>query len=212
MPKSRPIAFLLLVYRMPQKPTAARVAVWRQLNKLGLVYLQQMVGVMPDQDQIHGELRPILQKVVSAGGTYHLLPLATLPAEERAKLVAEFRDQTSRHYQEIVENCQVNFVKEIEFETFRKNFTYEEAEEIRTEFEKICTWFERVQARDWFGATNRQAASSWLSRCAIMLEQFEARVYAVDQQSAAGARARPAPPVLRRNRRGIGRPAARSHR
>ena len=27
--------------------------------------------------------------------------------------------------------------KEIEFETFRKNFTYEEAEEIRAEFEKI---------------------------------------------------------------------------
>ena len=31
-----------------------------------------------------------------------------------------------------------NFVKEIEFEHFRKNYTYEEAEQIRLEFEKIA--------------------------------------------------------------------------
>jgi hypothetical protein len=190
MGSKKPRSFVLLIYRMPPKPTAARVAVWRQLNKLGLVYLQQMVGALPDTGQVDRELRPILQKIVDAGGAYHLLPLATLPADERAKLVAQFRDQTSRHYQEIIENCEVNFVKEIEFETFRKNFTYEEAEEIRTEFEKIGTWFDRVKARDWFGARNRQAARAWLARCATMLEQFEARVYAVHQQSHGDTRTR----------------------
>jgi hypothetical protein len=180
-------SFILLIYRMPPKPTAARVAVWRQLNKLGLVYLQQMVGALPSREDLKAELRPILERIVDAGGTYHLLPLGSLPADERAKLVTQFRDQTSRHYQEIVENCEVNFVKEIEFETFRKNFTYEEAEEIRTEFEKIVMWFERVRARDWFGAPKQRAARAWLSRCKSMLEQFEARVYVVHQQSSAGA-------------------------
>ena len=87
-------------------------------------------------------------------GQYHLLPLVDVPEEEEAKLVQLFVDQTAKHYAEIVENCEVNFVKEIEFENFRQNYTYEEAEEIRMEFEKICTWFERVQERDWFGAPN----------------------------------------------------------
>ncbi len=180
-------SFILLIYRMPPKPTAARVAVWRQLNKLGLVYLQQMVGALPNRQDLGAELRPILDRIIHAGGTYHLLPLGSLPADERAKLVTQFRDQTSRHYQEIVENCEVNFVKEIEFETFRKNFTYKEAEKIRTEFEKIVMWFERVKARDWFGAPKQRAARAWLSRCKSMLEQFEARVYIVHQQSSAGA-------------------------
>ena len=33
-------SFLQLVYRMPSKPTAGRVAVWRSLKKAGAVYLQ----------------------------------------------------------------------------------------------------------------------------------------------------------------------------
>jgi len=187
----KPASFALLVYRMPPKPTAARVAVWRQLNKVGLVYLQQMVGVFPSDARLRREVRPILKKIADAGGEYHLLPLGALPADERAKLVEQFVDQTSRHYQEIIENCEVNFVKEIEFERFRKNFTYEEAEEIRTEFEKICTWFDRVKERDWFGAPNRQAAQEWLSRCERMLEEFEARVYVHQQPDSANVRSSP---------------------
>ena len=49
----------------------------------------------------------------------------------------EFQHQSARHYHEIIENCEVNFQKEIEFESFRGNYTYEEAEEIRIEFDKI---------------------------------------------------------------------------
>ncbi len=174
--------FVLLIYRIPSTASAARVAVWRQLNKIGLVYLQQMAGVFPDDPRIVRELKPILRKVVAAGGEYHLLSLGNLPPEEREKLVARFRDQTSRHYKEIIENCEVNFVKEIEFEIFRKNFTYEEAEEIRTEFEKIVAWFERVRERDWFGAPNRKLVQTWLSRCERLLDHFEARVYAANQE------------------------------
>lgn len=210
MADKKPASFVLLVYRMPPKPTAARVAVWRQLNKIGLVYLQQMVGVFPGDARLSREVRPILKKIADAGGEYHLFPLGALPADERAKLVAQFLDQTSRHYQEIIENCEVNFVKEIEFERFRKNFTYEEAEEIRTEFEKICTWFERVKERDWFGAPNRQAAQEWLSRCEGMLEEFEARVYVHQQPD--GTNVRSSPGRLRPPGRPRGVPSSRSWR
>jgi hypothetical protein len=103
--------------------------------------------------------------------------LGRLSAEEREKLISEFREQTAKHFQEIIENCEVNFQKEIEFETFRRNFTYEEAEEIRIEFEKIVNWYERVSVRDWFGAPNREDAREWLARCERLLEGFEERVF-----------------------------------
>lgn len=169
--------FLLLAYRMPSKPTAGRVAVWRSLKKAGAVYLQDSVCVVPDTSGLRSELAAVLSRIDETHGSYHMLPLRKLPEEEDAKLVQLFVDQAAKHYDEIVENCEVNFVKEIEFETFRKNFTYEEAEEIRMEFEKICTWFERVQERDWFGAPNRQAAREWLRRCESMLEEFEGKVF-----------------------------------
>ena len=179
--------FLLLVYRMPATPTAGRVAVWRNLKKIGAVYLQDSACVIPDIAALRRELSPILDRIDAGGGRYHLLPLRTPPPEEEQKLIGLFVEQTADHYREIIENCEVNFVKEIEFEHFRENFTYEEAEEIRMDFEKICTWFERVRERDWFGAPNRDEALAWLKRCEALLEGFEEKVFDVNATGAIDA-------------------------
>ena len=175
----RPTKFVVLVYRMPAKPTAGRVAVWRLLKKAGAVYLQDSVCVFPDLPRIRRELQPVLERIDEKQGSFHLLPLRSLTAEEEAKIVALFREQTSKHYLEIVEDCEVNFTKEIEFEHFRANYTYEEAEEIRMEFEKLGTWFERVRERDWFDAPHRRDAERWLAKCERLLEDFEAKVFEV---------------------------------
>jgi hypothetical protein len=191
--------FQLLVYRMPMNPASARVAVWRSLKKIGAVYPQQSVCVFPANATITRELAPILRKIEEAGGDFHLLPLAPLSEEEERKLIVLFLDQAAKHYGEIIENCEVNFTKEIEFETFRQNFTYEEAEEIRAEYEKIVSWFNRVRRRDWFGAPNRDEAERWLARCEQLLEEFEARVYEVQTQE--GEAAAPVHPHGRRTGR-----------
>ncbi len=190
--------FTLLVYRMPAKPTAGRVAVWRQLKKIGAIYLQQSVCVFPDNAELRKDLGPILKRITDDAGEFHLLPLRRLDPGEESKLIQQFQEQTSNHYHEIIENCEVNFTKEIEFETFRKNFTYEEAEEIRSEFEKICAWFDRVKRRDWFGAPNEAEAREWLARCERLLEEFEAKVF--EQQEKAG-NSIAAPSSSRRRRR-----------
>jgi hypothetical protein len=154
--RASPRQFLVLAYRLPPKPTASRVAVWRALKKSGAVYLQDSVCAVPDTAAIRRELAPVLARI------------------DAAEL---FIEQSAQHYNEIIENCEVNFVKEIEFEIFRENFTYEEAEEIRMEFEKLVTWFDRVTVRDWFGAPNRDAAAVWIDRCEQLLEDFETRVF-----------------------------------
>ncbi|PZR92955.1 MAG: hypothetical protein DLM67_14280 [Candidatus Nephthysia bennettiae] len=177
---------MVLVYRMPAKPTAGRVAVWRQLKKIGAISLQQSVCVFPDKQEVRRELDEIIRRVAESGGEWHLLPLRPPTPPERGKLVAQFREQTARQYLEIIENCEVNFQKEIEFETFRKNLTYVEAEEIRIEFEKIVEWFERVLVRDWFGAPNQQEARAWLERCHGLVHQFEAAVYEAEQNGTFG--------------------------
>lgn len=201
---ARPTRFVILVYRVPAKPTASRVYVWRMLRKMGAVYLQQSVCIFPQNARVNRELRPVLAKIEESGGEFHLLPLRGLDAAEQRKLVAQFVEQSTRHYQEIVENCEVDFTKEIEFENFRQNYTYEEAEEIRSEYEKIVAWYERVKERDWFGAPNRSDAEDWLARCARMLEDFEARVFTAQQPEGSLARTRRG---QRRRSVGVGAPA-----
>ncbi len=123
----------------------------------------------------------ITTRITTLGGTYHLLPIRSLPPEEEAKIVEGFMAQSNAQYQEIIENCEVNFTKEIEFETFRKNFTYAEAEEIRHDLDKIRSWFDRVVERDWYGAARREEAVHWIERCEELLEAFEEKVFAVQE-------------------------------
>jgi hypothetical protein len=80
-------------------------------------------------------------------------------------------------YCNLVRSCDVNFSKEIEFETFRQNFTYAEAEEIGQELDKIRRWYDRVVERDWFGAARREAARQSIERSAKLLEEFEEKVF-----------------------------------
>lgn len=179
--------YYLLIYQVPSQPSAARVGVWRELKRLGALYLQQSVCIVPSGATMRAHLERITARIDTLGGTYHLLPLRAVPAEEEAKIIAGFVAQSNDQYGEIIENCEVNFSKEIEFETYRQNFTYAEAEEIRNDLDKIHRWFDRVVERDWFGAGRRAEALGWIARCEELLEGFEERVYAAQETDEAGS-------------------------
>lgn len=170
--------YQVLIYQVPSQPSAARVGVWRELKRLGALYLQQSVCIVPSTPALRTELERIAARIADLGGTYHLLPLRSLPPEEEAKIVDGFIAQSTLQYEEIIENCEVNFSKEIEFERFRQNFTYAEAEEIRHDLDKIRRWYDRVVERDWFGAPRRADALQWIEHCERLLEAFEEEVFA----------------------------------
>ncbi|HEY8285823.1 MAG TPA: Chromate resistance protein ChrB [Chloroflexota bacterium] len=178
--------YYLLIYQVPSKPTAARVGIWRELKRIGVLYLQQSVCIVPSVRPMHAHLLRITARIDALGGDYHLLPIRSLPAEEEAKIINGFLEQRNAQYGEIIENCEVNFSKEIEFEIFRQNFSYAEAEEIRQDLDKIRRWYQRVVELDWFGASRREEALGWISRCEKMLEEFEERVFAVQGDDEAG--------------------------
>ena len=88
-----------------------------------------------------------------------------------------FRGQSAKEYAEIVEECDTKFVKEIEFERFRENYTFEEAEEIRQDLEKLRRWLAKVESHDWMDADGKELARSKVADCERLLEEFEADVY-----------------------------------
>jgi hypothetical protein len=167
----------LLIYQVPSQPSAARVSIWRELKRIGALYLQQSVCILPATEPLLLALQKITERIAELDGNYHLLPLTTLPEEEEKKIVDGFVAQSNLQYDEIIENCEVNFTKEIEFETFRQNFTYAEAEEIHQELDKIRRWYERVVERDWFFAGRRDEAVHCIARCEKLLEEFEEKVF-----------------------------------
>jgi hypothetical protein len=168
---------LLLIYRVPSDPSRARVAVWRDLKRLGGLYVQQAVCVLPDREDLRASLGKVRARIDELGGSSIFITLRDIEDEARNQFVDGFRANSAKEYAEIVEECDTKFVKEIEFERFRSNYTFEEAEEIRQDLEKLRRWLERVEARDWMGADGRDTARRRVAECEQLLEQFEADVY-----------------------------------
>lgn len=175
--KTEPTAWLLLIYRVPSESSRARVAVWRDLKRLGGLYVQQAVCVLPDRADLRESLGRVRERINELGGTSIFLELRDVDADAQAQFVHGFRTNSAKEYAEIVEECDTKFVKEIEFERFRENYTFEEAEEIRQDLEKLRRWLDRVESRDWMGADGRTEARKRVAECEELLEQFEADVY-----------------------------------
>ena len=169
--------WVLLVYRVPSEPSNNRVSVWRELKRLGVLYLQQCVCIIPAFVGCVQGVQAVTARIEALHGTYDVFRIRDVDAVEQERLLTGFRGLSTKEYAEIVEECQTKFKKEIEFERFRQNFTYEEAEEIREDLEKIRRWFVRVTERDWFDAGMREQVSAELEQCEHLLEEFEQEVY-----------------------------------
>ncbi len=169
--------WLLLIYRVPSESSRARVAVWRDLKRLGGLYVQQAVCVLPDREDLRVSLSHLRARIDELGGSSIFLTLRDVEDETREQFLEGFRANSAKEYAEIIEECDTKFVKEIEFERFRENYTFEEAEEIRQDLDKLRRWLEKVELRDWVGADGRDRARQRVAECETLLEEFEADVY-----------------------------------
>jgi hypothetical protein len=171
------VRWLVLVYRVPSEPSSNRVAIWRELKRIGALYLQQCACVVPDREDVGNEIAAVRTQIAQLKGSSTLFPSAPLTASEEAALVDQFRQLVEKQYAEIVEECETKFAKEIQSETARQNFSFAEAEEIAEDLEKIRRWFARARQRDWFGAPGRDDVREWITRCEKMLERFETEAH-----------------------------------
>ena len=167
----------LFVYRLPSKPSSARVAVWRDLRRMGALPLQQAVVALPEGHGFEAKLDAVEARVAAEGGTSHRFAVTG-----DTRLEGEWNALRTQEYEEIVEECETKFEREIEFEIFRNNLTASEAEEIEADLDKIRAWFARVTVRDVFGAPSRDRAVTAIARCERLLEDFEQRVFLAETE------------------------------
>src|SRR5688572_18884210 len=105
--------WLLLVYKVPSEPSRVRVAVWRELKRLGALYLQQAVCILPNRPETAEGLAKVRERIEALEGTSYFF---VLPAGDKAQdggLVDGFRELAAKEYAEIVEECETKFIKEI---------------------------------------------------------------------------------------------------
>ena len=177
-----PPYWLLMVYRVPSEPSRHRVAVWREMKRMGALYVQNCVCLLPGFRGVRKKLEAVAQRIEGMSGSSLTLEIRKIAEPGLSEVIAGFREQSDREYDEIIEECTTKFQKEIEFERFRQNFTYEEAEEIWSDLEKIRTWLARVVERDWVGSERRVEAERRVAESEEAFDAFERECFAASQQ------------------------------
>jgi hypothetical protein len=168
--------YLLLSYRVPAEPSKTRVGVWREIKKLGAIYLQGGVCLIPHDDETEQSFRDLAARIRSMGGEAGLLVTSPVDADEEQRLTGEFNAARDKEYREILEQC-THFLREIEKETKRGNFSFAEIEEIEEDLDKLRRWLEKVSRRDRFGAKMASATAAKVRDCEEALAHFAQRVF-----------------------------------
>lgn len=171
--------WLLLVYRIPAEPTRLRAAVWRRLKSLGAVYLQNSAAALPADIGAERALRRLRREIVQMDGTAVLLSCSAMVGGR--DVVALFQAARDSEYEEILDKC-VDFHAGLEKEYAARHFTYGELEENEVELVKLRSWYEKVKARDVYGAPKSSETLRALDRCGEALELYAARVYAEEDE------------------------------
>src|SRR5690349_21065216 len=89
--ESENTAWVVLVYRVPTEPGSKRVAVWRELKRMGALYLQQCVCILPRRDDILEEVERVTAKIAAMDGEYTLFDVPELRPGDPDRIVAAFR-------------------------------------------------------------------------------------------------------------------------
>lgn len=91
----------MLVYRIPSQPSKLRLQVWRKLQRLGVLYLQDAVCVLPDQPELEENLQYIAQSILEMGGQSFLMRAENLNPYSHDHIVEGFRAQADERLAEI---------------------------------------------------------------------------------------------------------------
>jgi hypothetical protein len=168
------VAWLMLLYQLPSRPSTQRVYVWRRLKQLGAVYLQNSVCVLPE-----GASRPPLEalrlEIQERKGDARVLPITLATPDEDERMKDLFRRQSEEDYGELLGKCR-DFHEELKKERAARHFTYAELEENEEELAKIEAWFTKVERRDFFGAPARDRAVKAVDAARRDLDRYRLQV------------------------------------
>jgi len=170
MKKDANMTWALLIYTVPSDPSRKRAYIWREIKKVGAVYLRDGVCALPERAETATTLRRIAAKVEEFGGEATLVEAAHLDPKREEALTAASRTARTEEYRELAREAE-GFLAHLRRETEHREFTFAELEELEEDLGKLTRWMDQVRARDYFGGEAEQVAAL-LARCEEELAMF----------------------------------------
>jgi ChrB-like protein len=90
--------WLLLHYKLPTKPSALRVYIWRKLKRLGAILLHEAIWVLPDQPRTAEQFQWLTAEIQEMGGNVYYWKANSVLGEDDALLKEQFKAQVDAVY------------------------------------------------------------------------------------------------------------------
>ncbi|WP_435122922.1 Chromate resistance protein ChrB [Amycolatopsis thermoflava] len=172
----KPVRWLVLVVRVPASPSRHRVAVWRELRRVGALSLGQGTWAVPDVPGFADGVSRVRELAGRGGGEVVVLDAAGRAEEDGARLEALFTADREEEWAEFLADCG-KFEAEIDKEIAHRKFTMAELEEEEQSLERLRRWHRDLKARDVFGAPRATEAAERLERCTARLADYTEQVF-----------------------------------
>ena len=174
-----PVPWRVITYRLPPEPSRHRVAVWRELRRLGAVALQQGTWAVPDGQPFTSGFTQIVEAIKAAGGRPVMLAVAEKASA--SQLEALFTAHRKAEWGEFLSDCG-KYETELVGEVGKGKLTLAELDEEEQSLDRLRRWYRTIKARDLFGAPSAPVAERRLKECTEALEDFAEQVYQARDQ------------------------------
>ena len=167
---------MLLIYRLPAEPAAARTAIWRETKRLGALSLQHAVCLLPAADATRAAYARLARRIEEYGGEATILQTVSPDEAWQARTIARFNLARDEEYDEVVDEAE-RFREEVARERRKGKFTFAELEDEESNLERLRKYLAQVRVRDTFGAPGAARAAAEVATCAEVLDAFAQEIY-----------------------------------
>jgi hypothetical protein len=174
------VPWRIVTYRLAGEESKHRVAVWRELRRVGAVALQSATWAVPVGDRFDEGLARAVALVERGEG--HVLVFDVTPSDaSTAALQDLYTDERQAEWVEFCSECD-KAEAELRGEVVKENFRLAELDEEEQNVDRLRRWYRELRAKDLFGAPGATQAELALKVCGEVLEEFAERVYEARQR------------------------------
>jgi hypothetical protein len=94
--------WLLLHYKLPQKPSALRVYIWRKLKRLGAILLHDAIWVLPENARTTEQIQWLTTEIEERGGSAYYWSANTILGEQEQSIIQQFNEQVDAVYSDLL--------------------------------------------------------------------------------------------------------------
>lgn len=98
--------WLLLHYKLPNKPSALRVYIWRKLKRLGAILLHEAVWILPNQPRTAEQVQWLTAEIQEMGGEAYSWRANTILGKTDEEITQKFNEQVDAVYAELLKKLQ----------------------------------------------------------------------------------------------------------